>query len=157
MFAALAVCLFFAIEAAGYCIHRLLHKPWFGALNRAHMTHHLRLYPPQDFLSDGSYRSAGADNTVYRFLVPALVLAGILLWLLPLWAWLVVAFELAALGWANSYVHDATHIRGHWLERFWIYRRWRALHLVHHVDMTKNYGIVTFFADRAVGTYRKPD
>jgi hypothetical protein len=117
------------------------------------MTHHLELYPPQDFLSD-SYRSPGADSTMWRFLVAGVALAALFLWLAPLWLALPVMANLAVIGFVNSYVHDATHIRGHWLERFTIYKKWRALHFEHHLDMGTNYGIVTFLTDRVMRTFR---
>jgi sterol desaturase/sphingolipid hydroxylase (fatty acid hydroxylase superfamily) len=145
---------FFFVEAAGYFFHRLLHTKWTGSLHRAHMTHHVKLYPPEDYLSD-KYRPAGADNTTYRFLVAGVVIAALFFWLTPLWLAIPVAFDLAAFGWLNSYVHDSTHIRGHWLERFKLYQKWRAIHYLHHVDMGKNFGIVTFLADRVMKTYRK--
>lgn len=146
---------FMVFEAVGYGFHRLLHTRWTGSLNKAHMTHHLKLYPPEDYLSN-PYRGAGADNTTYRFVAAALVVALAIALVFPWSISLPLLGELALVGALNSYVHDSTHIRGHWLERFWIYRRWRALHYQHHVDMTRNYGIVTFLVDRVAGTYQAP-
>lgn len=146
---------FFAFEAVGYGVHRFLHHHWAGRLNRAHLNHHQQQYPPERFLSD-RYRSAGADSTLYPFAVGGLALAVVLFSCLP-WAYaLALTLELAAVGAANNYVHDATHVRGHWLARFRFFRRWRNLHRVHHADMTRNYGIVTFFTDRALRTHQEP-
>lgn len=146
---------FFAFEAAGYAFHRFLHTEAAGRLNRAHMNHHLQQYPPQDFTSD-VYRSAGGDTTLYPFLVGGVALAGLLCWLLPLAYALPLLAELAFVGWLNNAAHDATHLRVHWLMSFRVYRRWRARHRVHHFDMTRNFGVVTFVADRAMGTYQEP-
>lgn len=146
---------FFFVEVVGYCFHRLLHTKWTGTLNRAHMTHHLLRYPPEDCLSE-TYRSAGADNTTYRFVVAGILVGLLFLWLAPLWLAIPIMFDMAAFGALNSYAHDSTHIRGHWLERFAFFRRWREIHYVHHVDMNKNFGIMTFTTDKVVGSYRQP-
>lgn len=146
---------FFGIEGVGYGFHRLLHTRFGGPLHRAHLTHHVKLYPPRDYLSN-TYRSAGADNTTYRFVAVAALVATALALLLPLWASLPILAEMALVGAANSYVHDSVHVRGHWMERFRLYRRWRALHYQHHFDMSRNFGILTFLADRVAGTYQAP-
>jgi sterol desaturase/sphingolipid hydroxylase (fatty acid hydroxylase superfamily) len=143
---------FFIFEAFGYVIHRLLHTKWMGPLHRAHMTHHLVKYPPTDYLSE-TYRSAGADNTTLRFIVAGVALAAGLIYLLPLWLCLPLLMELALVGYVNHYIHDNSHIRGHWMERYGFFRRWREIHYQHHLRMETNYGIITFGMDRLVGTY----
>lgn len=152
MLALVLVAGFIAFEFLGHAFHRLLHSKWSGALHRAHMTHHLKLYPPSDFLS-AKYRNAGADSTTYRFAAVAAVVAVGIALLFPLHYSLPLVAELAVIGLANSYVHDSVHIRGHWMERFAVYQRWRDLHWMHHVDMGTNFGIFTFLADRALGSY----
>ncbi len=144
---------FFFTEAVGYLIHRLLHSRWSGALHRSHMNHHLTQYPPDDYLSE-TYRQAGTDNTAYRFVVAGVILAGLALWLTPLWLALPIMINMAAIGFVNSYVHDATHISNHWLESFPHFWYLRELHRVHHIEMGKNFGIVTFFTDRIARTFR---
>src|SRR5208282_4159343 len=64
---------FFISSLFGYVVHRSLHQSWTGRLHRKHMTHHLILYPPSDYLSD-KYRDAGGDNTVKIFALAALPL-----------------------------------------------------------------------------------
>lgn len=145
---------FFFTEGMGYLIHRLLHSRWMGSLHKAHMNHHLIQYPPGNYLSY-QYRPAGTDSTVYRFVVAGVILAGLALWLTPIWIALPIMGNMAVMGFINSYVHDATHIKGHWLERFDAFLKWRKIHETHHNNMSKNYGIVTFFADRVAGTYQK--
>ena len=143
----------FAFEAIGYGIHRAMHSRWSGPLWRAHMTHHIKLYPPKDVLSD-TYRDAGHDSAVARYVLVGVVLGALLLWLLP-WVMAVgLMAEMAAIGWLNDYIHDATHIRGVWLERFGWFRRLRELHQVHHRNMRRNLGIVTFLMDHVLGTFR---
>lgn len=149
---------FLAFEAVGYGIHRLLHTRWAGALNRAHMEHHLSIYPPRAFLSMRYLpaSTAGVASDAWRFAVPALALAALLLWALPLLYGVALCLELAAVGFANSYVHDSVHVAGHWLGRFRVYHWWRSRHMVHHVQMDRNFGVVTFVADRVAGTYSRP-
>lgn len=147
---------FFVFEAAGYGVHRFLHHPWSGPLNQAHLNHHLTQYPPERFLST-KYRSAGGDSTLIPFAVGGVVLAGLLFWLLPWTYALALVVELAVVGWANNYVHDATHVREHRLSRYNWFKRWRNLHRVHHAEMTRNFGIVTFFTDKALKTYQAPE
>jgi sterol desaturase/sphingolipid hydroxylase (fatty acid hydroxylase superfamily) len=143
---------FFAFEAAGYVLHRLLHSRWTGSLNRAHMAHHLVKYPPRDFLSP-SYRRTGSDSTLLRFVIAGVAVALLVALLFPLALSLPLLAELALIGGVNAYVHDSLHVDGHWLERYPWYRKWRQTHFVHHVDMTKNFGIVSFWADWVAGTY----
>lgn len=145
---------FFAFEAAGYCIHRLLHWKVMGPLNRAHMAHHLQYYPPEDYLSK-QYRHAGSSSTLWLFMPFVVVAVGLILWLVPLWLAITLLVELAFVGWLNNYMHDSLHIEGHTWERSAYFRLLRLRHFQHHVDMTKNYGIVTFFVDRLTGTFKR--
>lgn len=146
----------------GYAIHWSLHQTWAGQFNVAHMTHHLKLYPPEDFTSD-VYRHAGKDSTPKFFAVAAipLILTPILLWafgVLALHLAVIVLVVEGTMGFLHDYIHDAFHINNHWMSRVPvlkdIFKKWVDIHYVHHVDMTKNYGIFTFLWDRLIGTYR---
>lgn len=139
-------------EFIGYWIHRLLHVKWTGPLYRAHMAHHLKAYPPGDLFSL-QYRTVGFESTTYRFIVAGVGLAILFFIFTPLWFSGPMAFCMAFLGWLNSYIHDSTHVAGHPLERFPLFNRLRALHVIHHIDMSKNYGIITFVNDRLFKTY----
>jgi sterol desaturase/sphingolipid hydroxylase (fatty acid hydroxylase superfamily) len=145
----------------GYVVHWSLHQNWTGKLNEKHMTHHLKLYPPSDYTSE-EYRRAGKDNTVVTFAIASVpvVLAPLTLWLLGVFtlgmmiaALLVMAF----MGFSHDYLHDAFHIKNHFLSRWSltkdIFKRWVDLHYLHHVDMGKNYGIFVFHWDRILGTF----
>jgi sterol desaturase/sphingolipid hydroxylase (fatty acid hydroxylase superfamily) len=146
---------FFFTEIVGYFFHRVIHFPITGPLYRAHMAHHLKLYPPEDYLSS-TYRAAGAESTTYRFIVAGVVIGLFMLWLLPLWFALPVAFDMALFGFVNSYMHDSLHIRGHWMERFEHFKWLRRVHFQHHVDMGRDFGIITFTSDKVAGTYLAP-
>jgi len=152
-----------AVTLFGYVVHWALHQSWAGKLNHRHMTHHLTLYPPEDFLSD-KYRSAGKDNTVVTFVIASIPMVAfpIFLGLLGILSWplvvTVVVVEIG-LGLLHDYIHNSMHIKNHWMSRVpvlrVIFQMWVKLHYVHHVDMTKNYGIFVFHWDRLFGSYRK--
>jgi sterol desaturase/sphingolipid hydroxylase (fatty acid hydroxylase superfamily) len=120
------------------------------------MTHHLKLYPPSDYLSE-KYRDAGADSTPKFFffaalptlIFPILLLHffGILGWGLTILAWVVMF----GMGLMKNYLHDSFHIKNHKLTKIPLIKIWFAklvqLHY-YHVDMGANYGISTFFWDK---------
>ena len=146
--------LFFG-EFVGYWIHRFLHLKVTGSLYRAHMAHHLKAYPPDDLLSK-EYRTVGFESTTYRFVIAGVFLGLVFFLLTPMRFSVPMAVAMAFLGWLNSYIHDATHIDGHFLERFAIFKKLRALHKVHHkLDMSRNYGIVTFMNDKVFKTFEE--
>lgn len=145
----------------GHVVHWCLHQAWMGSVNNAHMTHHLRLYPADDFSSE-VYRNAGKDSTPRFFAVAAipLVATPIVLAILGIFSWPIALTVLAVealMGFLHNYLHDSFHIKNHWMTRVpglkGIFHRWVELHYLHHVDMSKNYGIFTFFWDRFFRTY----
>jgi sterol desaturase/sphingolipid hydroxylase (fatty acid hydroxylase superfamily) len=143
---------FFFFEGAGYLIHRLMHARWSGPLWRSHMAHHLKLYPPKFTLSD-KYLHPGADSAVWRYVAIISFFAVLGVIFLPLWMALTLIVEVAVVGFLNDQVHDGVHIRNSWLGRTSWGRRLRALHDVHHHNMKKNLGIVTFGLDHVLGTF----
>jgi Fatty acid hydroxylase superfamily len=152
---------FFVSSLFGYVVHKSLHQEWTGRLNDAHMTHHIRLYPPDDYVSD-KYRNAGKDNTVKIFAIAALplVAAPIVLGvfhILPLALVIAALMVMVVMSFLHSYLHDAFHIRNHWLLRVpligRLFARWVNLHWLHHVDMSTNYGIFLFHWDHLLRTY----
>lgn len=145
---------FIGVEFAGYLFHRLMHTKWLGPLHRAHMAHHLAMYPPQDYLSK-SYRKTGTDSTTWRFVAFGTTIGLLALWLTPIWISLPVVIALVVMGGLNSYMHDTIHVSPHVLERFDWFLDLRVTHHVHHVEMGKNFGVVTFWADRIFGTFRR--
>jgi hypothetical protein len=149
------------VSLFGYVVHWTLHQKWAGLLNSAHMTHHLELYPPEDFTSD-TYRDAGQNSALRVFAIAALplILAPFVLWFLGIFSFgMVIAVLLVegSVGFLNNYLHDAFHIKNHWLARTpflqVIFGRWFQLHYLHHVDMGKNFGIFGFHWDRIFKTF----
>jgi len=147
----------------GYVIHWSLHQSWAGQFNTAHMTHHLKLYPPEDFTSD-TYRHAGKDSTPKFFALAAipLIITPIILGALGILSWYLVVTVLVMeglMGFLHDYIHDAFHIYNHWMSRVpvlkVIFHKWVELHYLHHVNMEKNYGIFVFHWDRLFGSFWK--
>lgn len=145
----------------GHTVHWALHQQWTGAVHQSHMTHHLKLYPPSDYTSV-EYRDAGKDSTPKFFLISAipLIAAPIVLWvigLLPLTLMITTLLMEALMGFLHNYLHDAFHISKHWLYGIpfvgvW-FGRLVSLHYLHHVNMSKNFGIFTFHWDKFFGTF----
>jgi sterol desaturase/sphingolipid hydroxylase (fatty acid hydroxylase superfamily) len=147
----------------GYVVHWALHQNWSGSVHVSHMTHHLKLYPPEDFSSE-TYRDAGKDNSFKFFALAAipLIIIPIALWcagILSLGLMLVVLLMEALMGFLHDYLHDVFHISNHWLSRTPIlkgfFAKWVKLHYQHHVDMKTNYGIFSFLWDKILGTFVK--
>lgn len=156
-----AIITFFISSLFGYVVHKSLHQEWTGRFNKSHMTHHLKLYPPEDYLSD-TYRDAGSDNTVKTFAIAAipLVLIPIALWLvhiLTLTTFITCLVVMAVMSFLHSYLHDAFHIRNHWLNSIPIFdiyfQYWADLHYLHHINMQTNFGIFLFHWDKILGTF----
>jgi hypothetical protein len=157
-----AILSFLVTTLFGHVVHWSLHQTWSGAIHRSHMAHHLRLYPPSDFFSE-VYRSAGKDSSPKFFLIAAipLILAPVVLWFLGVFSLPVMITVLVMeglMGFLHDYLHDAFHIKDHWLYRVYairrLFTRWVGIHYLHHVDMKSNFGIFTFMWDHIFRTFR---
>jgi len=131
-----------------------------GAAHLGHLEHHLQKYPPSNLLSKIYRKVKWYKTGSFLFLPPLafVVFCGVvLLCHLGLGTCHLVTFvvTMVTFGIVNDYVHDATHIEGHFFERMTWFRRLRIKHMVHHRDMKRNYGIVFFGWDRLFGTYDK--
>jgi Delta7-sterol 5-desaturase len=149
---------FFALTFLGWIVHWAFHQSWGGRFNVAHMTHHLKLYPPTDFVSD-EYRDPKNDNTFWLFLIvfSPLILGVILLTVfqvIPIGIGLCILFEMSFIGAANNYLHDSFHITKSIWHRWPGFKELYRLHYNHHVRMDTNFGIFSFLWDRVFGTYR---
>lgn len=152
------VLVFLIVTLFGYVSHWSLHQSWTGRFNNAHMTHHLTLYPPSDYISD-KYRGAGKDNTFFTFALISLPLLGLPFLLFFLGAFslpltIIVLAEMLLIGYLHDYIHTAFHVSNHWLNKFKMVKELGQIHFVHHVDMSKNLGIYSFFWDKIFGTYQ---
>jgi sterol desaturase/sphingolipid hydroxylase (fatty acid hydroxylase superfamily) len=155
---------YIATTLFGYIVHWSLHQKWAGSFNQSHMTHHLKLYPASDYLSD-KYRDAGKDSTPKFFFfaaLPTLILPVILLHFLGVLTWGLTILAMCVMfgvGLMKNYLHDAFHIRNHVLTKVPVIKTWFnnlvRLHYYHHVDMSKNFGISTFLWDRVFKSFTK--
>jgi sterol desaturase/sphingolipid hydroxylase (fatty acid hydroxylase superfamily) len=152
---------YIATTLFGFVVHWSLHQPWAGQFNNSHMTHHLKLYPPEDYASE-KYRRAGKDDTTITFAFASIPMIAfpIVLGLLGVLGWTLVITAVTTqllLGFLHWYIHDTFHIKNHWMGRVPvlkdIFQVWNRLHYLHHVDMRKNYGIFVFHWDRIFGTF----
>jgi sterol desaturase/sphingolipid hydroxylase (fatty acid hydroxylase superfamily) len=146
-----------ALTFLGYITHYAFHQPWSGRLFQAHMVHHQKLYPVDNFLSD-VYRDAGSDNTTYLFALvfAPIVLAALLLTvfnIIPIAIGLEVLGLMAVIGWANNSIHDSMHLTNSIWHNFWFFNRLQKLHLNHHAKMDTNFGIFSFWWDRVFRTF----
>lgn len=161
-------------ELLGYWLHRLLHSGAIGSLSRNHMKHHMVLYGPLQEQRSKIYRDAtegdvSLGNIGREWLIPAGLLLVCALAIFQIfnvrWLYQLIYFAIT-LGWSFlmfSYLHDAQHIEGFWMERNWLLKRWfasaRKRHEIHHraIDrdglMNKNFGIGFFVFDRLFGTF----
>jgi sterol desaturase/sphingolipid hydroxylase (fatty acid hydroxylase superfamily) len=147
----------------GYLVHKNLHNPLLGPFYRAHQYHHEVNYPADHFYST-TYLSSGKFSTVYLFLA-----AGIPLLFLPVLGWLLGFFsftlmvvllaEIGSIGLANNYLHDWFHIKNHIAHSIpyfgLLFSKWTQLHIIHHKDQSKNFGIFSFMFDKLFKTYQE--
>lgn len=147
----------FSTTFLGYWIHFAFHQPWSLWFYRAHMNHHQIQYPSIDFYSD-RYRSAGKDNTTTLFLIAAIpvvlfLLLSILFGLISISTLLLVAGGTCFWGFLHDHFHDHFHIATSPWSKLPLFRNWRKLHYVHHLNMSLNYGIIFFYWDKLFKTY----
>lgn len=141
----------------GYWVHWAFHQPWSLRFYHAHMNHHQIQYPPADFLSE-TYRGAGRDSTVILFAIafaPVLLTIALLtlFGFFSLTTCIISLASLAVWGFAHDYFHDQFHLTNTFWKKFAFFIKLRSTHYLHHLDMSKNYGIVFFQWDKLFKTY----
>jgi sterol desaturase/sphingolipid hydroxylase (fatty acid hydroxylase superfamily) len=160
-------------ELIGYWLHRLMHGGAIQFLSRSHMKHHLVLYGPRQNQRSAHYHDAtdrrlSLGNIGAEWLIPAAVFLGLTLAIFHFFhvRWFYQAvYHISTLSWSFlmfSYLHDAMHIRGIWLEKNRWLKNWfagtRRRHDIHHCRinsrglMDTNFGIGLFIFDRLFGT-----
>ena len=170
-------------ELLGYWLHRLMHSERVSWLSRNHMIHHLRDYSPlRSMRPSAKYRKGsdgrhGVGGVGLEWLLPIAVVLTLTLIggsLLGASRVAMATFAVVSVSWGIlmfSYMHDSMHIRGFWMERVSLLRKWyrgvRKQHDIHHVfldrsgRMHRNYGICFFWFDRIFRTFaaraRRPD
>lgn len=153
---------YFLTNLFGHFVHWVLHQPWSGFLNKAHMAHHIDLYPPENYFSE-TYKTPDFKESTPKFFAIAaipLLLLPFVLWffgLFPITVALICLLEIFIIGAIDYYVHDWFHITNHWANKAPIlnkmFKKWNHLHYLHHIDMTKNFGIYSYFWDKVFKSY----
>ncbi len=137
-------------------LHRWIgHRRFGGRLFRNHINFHHACYA-RGHLTSAVYRGEEGNNTPF-FLIPTLLVATGLYFLLPLGLFLAMILASAASFAAHVYFDKVYHVAGSPLERFAWFRRKQQLHFVHHLHANANFAVIDFFWDRLLGTYRAPD
>lgn len=157
--AVVIACSYIVASFFGWLVHWTIHQRWSGPLYRAHMKHHLELYPPGDLISDRYkypkwYEAGTALFFPFLLCVFVVVAGGLLLLGVPVWTVIVFIAVTCTYGALSDVMHDSFHLRKFWMQRSALYVRYRESHFVHHVNMRANFGIISFTWDRLMGTFR---
>jgi sterol desaturase/sphingolipid hydroxylase (fatty acid hydroxylase superfamily) len=135
--------------------YKLGHHPIGGKLFRNHINFHHTHYS-QDHLVSATYLDDDGNNTPF-FFIPVLAVGACMYFLLPIELFGVVALTCSVSFYAHVFFDKEYHVEGSRLLRFTWFRRKQELHFVHHRHANRNFGVIHFFWDRLLGTYRSPD
>jgi Fatty acid hydroxylase superfamily len=135
--------------------YKLGHHPMGSKFFRNHINFHHTHYS-QDHLVSATYLDDKGNNTPF-FFIPVLAVGVCVYFLLPVELFLVVAVTCSASFYAHVLFDTEYHVEGSRLLRFGWFRRKQELHFVHHRHANSNFGVIHFFWDRLLGTYRSPD
>ena len=136
--------------------YKVAHHPIGGKLFRNHINFHHTHYA-DDHLVSRTYLGDEGNITPY-FLIPVFLSRGGRYFLLPLNIFVVAAIASAASFYAHVLFNREYHVEEESrLQRFAWFRRQQELHFVHHRHANSNFGVIHFFWDKILGTYRRPD
>ena len=155
LYVLLAVATHLVVSLAQTLLHfKLGHQAAGGKLFRNHINFH-HTYYSKDHLVSVSYLGDEGNNTPY-FLIPVFLVGACAVLVLPLDLFVVHLTASAASFYIHVLFDREYHVEGSWLQRFAWFRRKQQLHFVHHRHANSNFGVVHFFWDRLLGTYRSP-
>lgn len=138
--------LFFG-EIGAYFWHRFIAHS-FGPVGDTHDIHHKII----------------EDKADGDFLWVLLMLFVFLIFLYLLWVKNILSMKLCLLiyiplfllfSW-NWYIHRCYHVENHWLNRYHWFVKDKKIHMKHHLQDNKNYGISTHFCDQILDTFSNP-
>ena len=135
--------------------YKVAHHPIGGKLFRNHINFHHTHYSDAHLVSRTYLGDEG--NTTPYFFIPVSVVGGCAYFLLPLSLFVVMVIASAASFYAHVFFDKEYHVEGSRLQRFAWFRRKQELHFVHHRHANSNFGVIHFFWDKILGTYRRPD
>jgi hypothetical protein len=135
--------------------YKLGHHPMGGTFFRNHINFH-HTYYSKDHLVSRTYLGDEGNNTPF-FFVPVFLVGGCAYFILPLNLFVVLVIACAMSFYAHVFFDKEYHVEGSRLQRFAWFRRQQELHFVHHRHANSNFGVIHFFWDKILGTYRRPD
>lgn len=150
------ILIWYTVNIIEWLLHMLSHSrinlPLFKQLHDVHMNHHRVHYPVSNLLKAPPYQD-GSGMTVFGPLFIFLALGAF--YVLPYrYAWIFDVEALIILS-ISTYMHDAFHIKGHYLEKYnWFLKR-RALHFYHHGHLKNNMSLsgIDNTMDKCMKTY----
>jgi hypothetical protein len=149
-----AICTHLVVSGGQTFFHCWLgHRRLGGALYRNHIKFH-HAYYARGHLVSATYRSGEGNNTPF-FLIPTVLVAAGMFFLLPFELFVVTAFVSAASFYAHVLLDKEYHVEDSRRERFAWFRRKQQLHFVHHLHANRNFAIIDFFWDKLTGTYQR--
>ena len=159
LFGLIVVCAHLVMSCGRTLMHRWLgHHPLGARFFHNHINFHHRYYA-RGHLTSAVYSGTDGNNTPF-FLIPTILVGGVLFFVLPLNLFVVMALASAASFYAHVFIDKEYHVEGSRLEYFCVVLvdepRWQ-LHFAHHLHASSNFAVIDFFWDRMLGTYRKPD
>ena len=155
LYLVIAVATHLVVSLAQTLMHyKLGHHAIGGKLFRNHINFH-HTYYSKDHLVSASYLGDEGNNTPY-FLIPVFLVGGCAYFVMPFDLFVVHAAACAASFYVHVLFDKEYHVDGSWLQRFAWFRRKQELHFVHHLHANRNFGVVHFFWDKILGTYRSP-
>jgi hypothetical protein len=150
---ATAIATHLAMSFAQTVMHyKLGHHPMGGKFFRNHINFH-HTYYCKDHLVTQTYLGDEGNNTPY-FFIPVFLAAACAYLLLPVDLFMALVGACAASFYAHVFFDKEYHVEGSRLQGFAWFRRKQELHFVHHRHSNCNFGVIHFFWDRVLGTYR---
>lgn len=143
----LIILIIFVAELTAYIWHRYIsHEEIIKCIRQTHLDHHQANWlheAHEDFL----WIVIGLIifTVIILFIYFAKIAPALLLFII----WFTV---LTIFIW-NWYIHMAYHQPHHWLEQYNWFNYDRKMHLIHHVNPRKNYGMASHFSDWGLGTF----
>jgi hypothetical protein len=135
--------------------YKVAHHPMGGKIFRNHINFHHTHYSGAHLVSRTYLGDEG--NTTPYFFIPVFLVGACAYFLLPLNYFVVTIIASAASFYAHVFFDKEYHLEGSRLQRFAWFRRHQELHFVHHRHANSNFGVIHFFWDKILGTYRSPD
>ena len=133
--------------------YKLGHHPRGRKFFSNHINFHHTHYA-KDHLVSQVYLDDEGKNTPF-FFIPVFLVGGCAYFVLPTDLFMVHVVACAVSFYAHVFFDKEYHVEGSRFQRFAWFRRKQELHFVHHRHANKNFGVIHFFWDRILGTYRR--